>query len=36
MLIEKIKNIDDIKTMSYKDLDILSNETRDMIIDVIS
>ena len=36
MILDKIKNPNDIKNLSYYELNILSNETRDMIIDVIS
>lgn len=36
MILDKIKNPNDIKNLSYSELNILSNETRDMIIDVIS
>ena len=36
MILDSIKNPIDIKKMSYSDLNILANETRDMIINVIS
>ena len=36
MILENIKNPNDIKKLSYSELNILSNETRDMIINIIS
>ena len=36
MVLENIKNPNDIKVLYYYELNILSNETRDMIIDTIS